>query len=313
MSSATPFFDAVEEGLRNTDSGLGDRSTYVGASDIGQCLKKSYLSKFDEEDFDFEQLLIFERGHIAEGIYIKGLKNNPRKDAFSFKKQVKFVGRDEWAFLRTHLDLHVNFPREDVAVEGKTFRTELPDGKPRLSWIYQNHIQMWLAGESTGRKTRGIIAAIDLNTAKRHEFSVVFSEILLQQAKDRALKLWNAMQSRTEPEGEVSDLCAYCPYKMSCNTLLKNGEKLPEEVDAMINEIKELSKAEKRAKELKEAVKAFMDAANIKRGIGTKHNVILTKSAGREKVSIELLKTQFPDVANVVIGEGEGSTRLKIV
>ena len=60
-----------------------------------------------------------------------------------------------------------------------------------------------------GRKTRGIIAAIDLNTAKRHEFPVVFSEILLQQAKERALKLWNAMQSRTEPEGEISD-CATC-------------------------------------------------------------------------------------------------------
>ena len=185
------------------------RSQYVGASDIGQCLKKSYLSKFDKEDFDFEQLLIFERGHVAEGIFIKGLENSPKKDAFTFTKQVEFVGKDEWSFIRTHLDLHVSFPREDVAVEGKTFRTELPDGKPRLSWVYQNHIQMWLASESTGRKTRGIIAAIDLNTAKRHEFPVVFSEILLQQAKERALKLWNAMQSRTEPEGEISD-CATC-------------------------------------------------------------------------------------------------------
>lgn len=209
MGNKTPFYDLIEEGLRNADSGLGDRSQYVGASDIGQCLKKSYLSKFDKEDFDFEQLLIFERGHVAEGIFIKGLENSPKKDAFSFKKQLEFVGKNEWSFIRTHLDLHVSFPREDVAVEGKTFRTDLPNGKPRLSWLYQNHIQMWLANESTGRKTRGIIAAIDLNTAKRHEFPVVFSEILLQQAKERALKLWNAMQSKTEPEGEVSD-CATC-------------------------------------------------------------------------------------------------------
>ena len=313
MENKTPFYDLIEEGLRNADSGLGDRSTYVGASDIGQCLKKSYLSKFEKEDFDFEQLLIFERGHVAEGIFIKGLENSPKKDAFSYRKQVEFVGQEKWSFLRTHLDLHVSFPREDVAVEGKTFRTELPDGKPRLSWLYQNHIQMWLASESTGRKTRGIIAAIDLNTAKRHEFPVTFSEILLHQAQERALKLWNAMQTRTEPEGEVSDLCAYCPYKNSCSTLLKNGESLPEEVDAMLTQLKELSKAEKEAKVLRENIKAFMDAANIKRGIGTKHNAILMKSAGREKVSIETLKAQFPEVANVVIGEGEGSVRLKIV
>ena len=73
------------------------RSQYVGASDIGQCLKKSYLSKFDKEDFDFEQLLIFERGHVAEGIFIKGLENSPKKDAFTFTKQVEFVGKDEWS------------------------------------------------------------------------------------------------------------------------------------------------------------------------------------------------------------------------
>ena len=81
----------------------------------------------------------------------------------------------------------------------------------------------------------------------------------------------------------------------------------------MLTQLKELSKAEKEAKVLRENIKAFMDSANIKRGIGTKHNAILMKSAGREKVSIETLKAQFPEVANVVIGEGEGSVRLKIV
>lgn len=313
MSSTTPFYDLIEEGLRNTDSGLGERSTYVGASDIGQCLKKSYLSKFDKEDFDFEQLLIFERGHVAEGIFIKGLENSPKKDAFSFKKQLEFVGKDEWSFIRTHLDLHVSFPREDVAVEGKTFRTELPDGKPRLSWLYQNHIQMWLASESTGRKTRGIIAAIDLNTAKRHEFSVTFSEILLHQAQERALKLWNAMQTRTEPEGEVSDLCAYCPYKNSCSTLLKNGENLPEEVDSMLIRLKELSASEKEAKALRENIKAFMEAANIRKGIGTKHNAIMYENDGKRSISLESLKANYPDVANAVSKTGKPYMALRVV
>lgn len=313
MSSKTPFYDLIEEGLRNADSGLGDRSQYVGASDIGQCLKKSYLSKFDKEDFDFEQLLIFERGHVAEGIFIKGLENSPKKDAFTFTKQVEFVGKDQWSFIRTHLDLHVSFPREDVAVEGKTFRTELPDGKPRLSWVYQNHIQMWLASESTGRKTRGIIAAIDLNTAKRHEFPVVFSEILLQQAKERALKLWKAMQTRTEPEGEISDLCAFCPYKSSCSTLLNNAEKLPDEIDSMLIRLKELSALEKEAKALRANIKAFMEAANIKKGIGTKHNAIMYENNGKRSISLELLQKKYPAVANDVSKDGQPFMTLKVV
>ncbi|AHJ13089.1 hypothetical protein [Sulfurospirillum multivorans] len=313
MSSTTPFYDLIEEGIRNADSGLGDRSTYVGASDIGQCLKKSYLSKFDKEDFDFEQLLIFERGHVAEGIFIKGLENSPKKDAFTFTKQVEFVGKDQWSFLRAHLDLHVNFPQEDVAVEGKTFRTALPDDKPRLSWVYQNHIQMWLANESTGRKTRGVIAAIDLNTAKRHEFPVVFSEILLHQAQQRGLKLWNAIQSRTEPEGEVSDLCGSCKYKSSCSTLLHNAEKLPDEIDSMLTKLKELSAAEKEAKALRENIKAFMEAANIKKGIGTKYNAIMYENSGKSSISLDLLKKKYPEVANAVSKDGKPFLSLRVV
>lgn len=43
--SKTPLLDFLKVGLENTDSGLGDRSLYVGSSDVGQCPKKSFLSK----------------------------------------------------------------------------------------------------------------------------------------------------------------------------------------------------------------------------------------------------------------------------
>lgn len=240
-----PIFDFLEKGLKNTDSGLGDRSTYIGSSDIGQCMKKSYLSKTLGEEHNLKQLVIFQRGHVAEGIVRAGLANNPKQ--IGFEEQVEVKGYGQWPYVQSHIDFLVNFPNEDVIIECKSIRSPLPDNQPRLSWIYQVQLQMKLAKLRTGRDTRAIIVALNVNTGERFAFDVEFSEVLLNAALSRASQLWEAVQSKTEPEGEVSDLCAYCSFKTQCLTLLKNGEKLPDEVDAMVTRLKESCVKNKQA------------------------------------------------------------------
>ena len=310
-SSEHLIFNFLESGLKNTDSGLGDRSKYIGSSDIGQCMKKSYLSKTIGERHDLTQLLIFQRGHVAEGIVRAGLANNPKQ--IGFKEQVEVKGYGQWPYVQSHIDFLVNFPNEDVIIECKSIRSPLPDNKPRLSWIYQVQLQMKLAKLLTGRDTRAIIVALNVNTGERFAFDVEFSEVLLGAALSRASKLWAAVQTKCEPDGELSDLCAYCPFKTKCSTLLKNGEKLPQEVDAMVTRLKELSPLEDEAEHLKENVKAFMEAANIKKGIGEKYSVLLSESKGREKVSIKALKAQYPEAANKLIEPGKPFKKLKVV
>ena len=62
------FIEFLTKNLRkavklDTESSLGDRSTYVGASDVTSCLRKAYLSKIQPVEHSLEQMIIFERGH----------------------------------------------------------------------------------------------------------------------------------------------------------------------------------------------------------------------------------------------------------
>jgi CRISPR-associated exonuclease Cas4 len=56
---------------KDTENSLGDRSRYIGASDISGCLRSSYLSKVAKKEDDISQLLTFERGHQFENIVRK--------------------------------------------------------------------------------------------------------------------------------------------------------------------------------------------------------------------------------------------------
>ena len=57
----------------HTANSLGDRSTYVGASDIGHCPRKAVLEKIAPKDPDLATLIRFARGHLAEEIIAEAL------------------------------------------------------------------------------------------------------------------------------------------------------------------------------------------------------------------------------------------------
>ncbi|MFH2000982.1 MAG: hypothetical protein ABIK28_14970, partial [Planctomycetota bacterium] len=54
--------------IQQTVETLGDRATYLGASDIGACPRKTILSKLNPPEADLVTLLRFRRGHMAEDI-----------------------------------------------------------------------------------------------------------------------------------------------------------------------------------------------------------------------------------------------------
>jgi CRISPR-associated exonuclease Cas4 len=305
------FLKFIEEGLKNADSGLGDRSQYVGASDVGQCLKKSYLQKTKGSDYSLKQLIIFQRGHNAEEIVKKGLQYNP--SGLKFHEQVETAGKGELSFMKSHLDFVVNFPNELVPIECKSISSPLPNGRPRESWLFQVALQMSQLRLTAKKKVeRAFIVTVDVNTGEMEEHVLGYSEPHAKIAEARAKKLWNAVQNKEEPEGEISDLCGFCPFKMECNTLQKNADKLPSEIVAMAKRAKELSAASKEAKALRENILAFMQAANIRKGSGEDITLSVQNSKGRKKVSIDKLKQHFPEVADKVIEDGDPFSSLRI-
>jgi CRISPR-associated exonuclease Cas4 len=302
----------LEIGLRNTDSGLGDRSKYIGSSDIGQCPKKSYLSKTVGETHELKQLLIFERGHVAEGIVRNGLTNNPSK--IPFKEQVEVSGMtSNTKFIKTHIDFVVEFPNEYVVVECKTISSSLPKGTPRESWIYQVQLQLGLLKQRSKKQVRGLIVAFDLNLGDAFEFDVEFNETLYDVAIQRADRLWQAVQSQSEPKGETGDLCGYCNFSQRCNTLQSNGGKMPEEVEAIATKVKELSSLEKEIKANKQNLKAFMEAANCKKVVGKNITLSMINRKGAAKVSLDELKKKYPEVAKNVTVDSQGYSYIKVI
>lgn len=306
------FLNFLEIGLKNTDSGLGDRSKYIGSSDIGQCPKKSYFSKTIGEDHNLKQLLIFERGHVAEGIVRNGLINNPSK--VSFEEQVEVSGSTpSTKYIKTHIDFVVEFPNEYVVVECKTISSSLPGSTPRESWVYQVQLQLGLLQQKSKKKVRGLIVAFDLNSGDAFEFDVEFNEILYNIAIQRADKLWQAVQSQEEPKGEVGDLCAFCAFSQHCNTLQSNGIKMPKEVEAIALRVKELLSVEKEIKANKQNLKAFMEAANCNKAIGKSITLSMINRKGTQKISLDELKKKYPEIVDALTVDSGGYSYVKII
>lgn len=308
MNQSDKFLQFLFKSLRENQHHLGDRSTYVGASDVGQCLKRAYLGKVQGEEHDDKQLLIFKRGHVSEGIIKEVLENGN----ISYEEQKRLRGRGDLSFLEVGPDFLVHFPKECVVIECKTISSPLPNNAPRESWILQVQLQMHLAFLEYQRPIRGIIIALNINTGIAQEFHIQPNATLLDVALTRAKRLWKAMQEREEPQGEISDLCAYCPFKGSCETLREGAEALPSEIIQMALRLKELSATEKEVKEIKENLKAYMEAAKIKKALAGELTLSLVSYKGRESVDTKKLKESFPDIAMQVTKVGEGYSTLKV-
>lgn len=299
------FLSFLEQGLSQSDSGLGDRSTYIGASDVGQCMRKAYLSKKVGEKHDLKQLLIFERGHVGEGVIEKALQTQKLK----YKSQVEVSGQDELYFIKTHIDFEVSFKKEEVVIECKTSNI-IPE-YPRESWLLQTQVQIGLLATKTRKRVRGIIAAMNLNSGEAKEWNVEFDPILFNVAIDRAKELWKHLEENNEPEGEVSDLCAFCSFKGNCPSLRAKGEELPKELLELVEQIRAFRSFEKKTKEAKENVKAFMEAAGIKKA--TLEDMTLElKYFRKESLYAEALKKNYPDIAAEITSRSEPYSALYI-
>lgn len=57
------FLDTLSE---ESVKSLGDRSLYIGSSDIGSCPRRVFLTKTQPNAHSIEQGIVFQRGHLAE-------------------------------------------------------------------------------------------------------------------------------------------------------------------------------------------------------------------------------------------------------
>ena len=207
------FIELLRQGLMklNDSSDLGDRSTYVGSSDVAGCPRKAVLSKIEPPDHELTTLIRFSRGHLAEQLIVSAIKDTPYK--WEYQKEV--VHRDQP--FKAHIDFVFNGKNVLMILEVKTV-SSIPKA-PYESWIQQIHFQMGLLQEQYPKKSiRGSVLAIDLNDGKiklynDFEYNSMLYEGLLQKASHIRQCVEDI---ETEPQTQTSPLCAWCLYRPGC-------------------------------------------------------------------------------------------------
>jgi len=145
--------------LQQTTETLGDRTTYIGASDIAACPRKTIMSRIMPGEPDLATLLRFRRGHMAEDIVAAAFN---AAGFTNFERQVEVVHKGEVP-LKAHIDFVFTSEatRTKAILEVKAPET-LPD-QPYGSWEMQLYLQMGiLAVNSPGyRVEKGAILALN--------------------------------------------------------------------------------------------------------------------------------------------------------
>lgn len=291
-----------------TASSLGDRSAYIGASDISSCLRKAYLSKTNHVEHSIAQHIVFQRGHIAEELVKKMLQGVPL-----LREQVEVQAKASNGFpIKAHIDFVVESKNDSVVIEAKSTSIEVDE--PYESWITQVQLQMGLLQlQQKNKKVRGYVIAINVNTGWYKTFEVEPNSVLLGLALEKANTLAHAIENGQEPESQEQLYCSSCAFKGDCPSITKGCvDNLPDDVIEVVKKIKSLSSVEKEIKALKTQLKDFMQSTNKTRAKADDFTVSMVKVKGKKTVDTNMLKQSMPDVYSQFETLGSGYSYIKV-
>ncbi|WP_270969897.1 PD-(D/E)XK nuclease family protein [Campylobacter upsaliensis] len=286
---------------------LGDRASYVGSSDISSCLRKAYLDKTSENDYDLTTLIRFQRGHIAEGI-VKAML-----DGLNPISQLELNSSYEGATLKAHIDFALENKDEIVIVEVKSVSTTVSE--PYLSWNLQVQYQMAMLAKSKSKNIRAFVVAINVNTGWFKSFEIERNEALTQIAFEKAKKLSLALQSRVEPEAEIQLFCGVCPYKATCPLMLKGANELNGELLSVAQSLILLNAKKKELEseldEKKAILEEYMRSHNAKKLQVNDSFITLSNDTTSTSFDTKALQKDNPDLYEELFKKYQKSSQRK--
>jgi len=264
---------------------LGDRSTYLGASDIGACPRKTILAKINPPEADLVTLLRFRRGHMAEDIVAAAFT----AAGFSnFKRQVEVRYPGEVP-VTAHIDfVFISETRKTMAVLEVKSPECMPDG-PYGSWETQLYLQMGLlaANYPDYRVEKGAILAVNFGAQGMQLFNGYMPQAMIYEGLiDRATAIWRDYQKYAAGEltslvMEAGPLCGFCPFVADCPKFEA------EEVQELTESVEILTELQKQLKVLDDDIntrKSNLLAIVSARGPLKAHGRFLQKAVRSKKV-----------------------------
>lgn len=291
-----------------TTETLGDRSKYIGASDIAGCLRKSFLSKKEKVEHSIAKHIIFQRGHLTEQIVELMITGT------NYKKQVELCSKTYNGFdIKAHLDFVIENEKRAVVLEVKS--TSTPVDEPYESWILQIQLQMGLLQKRfPNKKVSGYVVAINVNTGWYKTFHVFPNITLYDMALKKANELAFALQLDIEPKAELQNYCDECPFKDNCPAICSHvPQQLPNDLVKDIMEIGSNKNLVKRITSLKNKVMSFMKATNQKIVKANEVTISLVTKTNEYDMDVARFKIEHPELYAQYRKKADSYSYLKII
>lgn len=267
---------------------LGDRATYLGASDIAACPRKTILAKLNPPYPDLVTLLRFRRGRMAEEIVAAAFTAAGFTN-FERQVEVRYTGDVP---VTAHIDfVFISETRKTMAVLEVKSPETIPR-QPYASWENPLYLQMGLLAAAYPDYTveKGAILAVNFGAAGMELFNgyqpqaTVFEGLI-----ERARTIWDDFRkvradSSTVPAMEISPLCGYCPFVAGCPKFEA------EEVRELAESVEILTELQQQQKNLEQEIdirKKDLLALVTARGPIKAHGRLLQK-ATRTRTSLDM-------------------------
>ena len=221
-----------------------DRLNTVGASEIGQCVRKIFWFK-NEGDAKYgaprDPEYVDSWGARMRGTVIEDAFWEPAMRA-RFGERLRYAGKQQRTFVKDFLsatpdglvyDLTdqerflIELDTDCITLECKSAdpRTNLAEAKQAN--VYQTQVQMGLLREMTDyQPTHSILSYIDASFWNEvREFTIAFDPKIYEIAKTRATLIMTATSiAEVPPEGWIAGgrECNYCPFTKACGIERRN-------------------------------------------------------------------------------------------
>lgn len=313
MSKLAAFLGrAIPTHQQKQSSHLGDRTVYVGASDIAGCPRKAALGKQTPTGHDIKTLLRFSRGHAAQAMYAEFF----RTGGALFEEEVE-LRHPDIPEIRCHIDFlfYANRQTKRLHVVEMKSTDGIPD-EPYASWVDQLHVQMGLLQLTLDSEVQigGSILVVDLNAGEYREFnSYAPNKLVFKQLVEKGQHILAAARGECTPRTEPGILCGFCSFRPDCPSHAIEMD-LPPEIHQTGKAYLELNDQKKsidaRLEVLKNNILTFADGTFKGASDGILVNVMSV--ADSVIVDSKKLKSSYPDIYDQVTKPKSGFLKLEI-
>jgi len=297
------------------NSKLGDRSQYIGASEIGSCLRRVVFSKLNPEPFDLASMGRMIAGKAMENevvqlvrIALNGrLRNTGRVQLDLCHPTLPFHAHPDGRIVGGFDGLEGDGVLEVKTAGAATFRRYQSDGLPQ-NYLDQVQAQMGLSGLQWGL----VVLVSRENLAEMTTFTVRFDAERFSSLEARAALAIIALVNNnilTELYGEPDrGYCHTCPYSDQCAAYQAQREagirgKIPDvtrlQLECQLEELASLESiaepAQERISELRDQVKVALQMSGANKVL-LENGIVQIVESSRTSFDSKSLQREAPDV-----------------